>query len=124
MTQNKLESNFFFNEIIIDLSKNINNNSNDFDEMFKTHNNNVNSGYLLNHTTKNGNHKHISLRNIIKTKKLFSLLCFTFSDKENKNILNNCNSTYTNNNSFRMNKNNHININVDNILNIKNKKKI
>ena len=118
---NKLESNFFLNEIIIDLSKHTNNNSNDYDEILKTHHNNLNGGYLLNNTTKNSNHKHISPRNTIKTKKLFSSLYSKFSDKENKNLINNFNSTYTNNNRFTVNKNNHVNINVDNILNTENK---
>ena len=118
---NKLESNFFLNEIIIDLSKHTNNNSNDYDDILKTHHNNLNGGYLLNNTTKNSNHKHISPRNTFKTKKLFSSLCSKISDKENKNLINNFNSTYTNNNRFTVNKNNHVNINVDNILNTENK---
>ena len=120
---NKLESNFFLNEIIIDLSKNTNNN-NEVDIITAY---NITNSNLLNHTTTNSNNKIISPKNTIKTKRIFSSLYSKFSDKENKNlnfISNNFNSTYTNNKRYTMNKNNHININVDNILNTDNKANI
>ena len=115
---NKIESNFFLNEIIIDLSKYTSNNNNDFDEIIITNNNNV-----LNHTTKNTSRKHISPKNTIKSKKLFSSLYSKLGDKEYKNLnlmLNTFNSTFTNNKRNTVNKN-HININLDNILNTDNK---
>ena len=119
---NKLQSNFFLNEIIIDLSKNTNNN-NDVD-IINTYN--ITNHNLFNNTTKNRSHKHISPKNTIKTKKIFSSLYSKFSQKENKNLnfINNFNSTYTNNKRYTMNKNNHININVENILNTENKANI
>jgi len=122
---NKLEANIFLNEIIIDLSKNlnINNNSNDLDEIIKT-NNNINSSNLLNNTTKNSSQKHISPRNTIKTKNLFSSLYTKFSNNEDRNFANNFNSTYTNNNRYTTNKNNNINIKIGNILNTENKANI
>ena len=118
---NKYESNFFLNEIIIDLSKytNTNHNNNDYGEIINNKEN------ILNYTTKNKYHKHVSPKNVIKSKKLFSSLYSKFSDKENKNLnlmINNFNSTYKNNNTrFTINKNNHIHINLENILNTENK---
>ena len=119
----KIESNFFLNEIFIDLSKKPNNNLNN------TGNNEMSSTYKsspYNFTTKNKYHKHTSPKNTIKSKKLFTLYS-NFTDKDNKNVnilLNNLNSTYTNSKRFTINKNNHININVEKIFTTDNKANI
>ena len=126
----KIESNFFMNEVIIDLSKYIgtnNNNNNNF-------NNEIDDGIItssnnsgLNNTEKNREHKYISPKNTIESKKLYSPLYsnlnLNLNDKEVKNfniISNNFNSTYTSNKRNTVNKN-HIKINIENILNTDNK---
>ena len=120
----KIESNFFMNEVIIDLSKYMGNNSNnEIDEIMITNNHN-NTG--LNNTAKNKTQKHISPKNTIKSKRIYSSIYSNLSDKEVKNlniISNNFNSTYTSNKRNTVNKNN-VNINLENILNTDNKKNI
>ena len=116
----KIESNFFMNEVIIDLSKYIGTNSNNINEindMIIT--SSYNSG--LNNTEKNREHKYISPKNTIESKKLYSSLYSHLNLNDNIKLYNsNFNSTYTRNTRNTVNKN-HININIENILNTDNK---
>ena len=115
----KIESNFFMNEVIIDLSKYVSTNNNEIDDVIITSSNN--SG--LNNTEKNREHKYISPKNTIESKKLYSPLNsnLNLNDKEVKNFIsNNFNSTYKSNKRNTINKN-HINLNIENIFNTDNK---
>ena len=116
----KIESNFFKNEVIIDLTKYIGtNNNNEIDDMMISTSNI--SG--LNTTEKNREHKHTSPKNTIETKKIYPELYSNLNDREIKNlniISNNFNSTYTSNKRNTVNKN-HMNINLEKILNTDNK---